>query len=160
MRFGMDVSPALSESPPSADAVSRAPFGRALDNVKLVTELLYHSAREDEDAIAPLLHEDFKVVSIPGIAPARGYQSRTEFLAFFGESRRTGQVVRPDVRSIEVLPNGAVLVQGRLLLVAGDMRHEMNSWFVYTFGDGVICSLGNYVDAESARRAALLGQPA
>lgn len=128
-------------------------FGEGLRNAQMVTSLLLASGRADVDAVAVLLHPDFRVIAIPGLAPARGYQSRDEFLGYFDQSASVGQHIEPDLVSLEVRPNGSIVVEGRLrVLTAGEETHT-DAWFVYTFRDGLIASLGNYLDARSAEAA-------
>lgn len=129
-------------------------FGERLRNAHLVTSLMLASGRHEVDSAAALLHPDFRLVPIPGLAPARGYRSREEFLEYFAESERVGQLVEPDLSSLQVTPSGSILVEGRLRVTTAGEETFLDAWFVYTFRDGLIASLGNYLDAQTAEAAA------
>ena len=132
-----------------------APFGAGLSHARLVTGLLHCSGQENVEGVAEVLHPDFRVVAIPGLAPARGYRSRDEFLEYFEEAKRAGQLIQPDLRSLRALDNGAILVEGALCVTGENASEIVDAWFVYTFRDGLIASLGNYLDPLSAEEAAL-----
>ncbi len=129
-------------------------FGDALRRIRLVVDLLCLSSESAVEAIAPLLHPQMRVLAAPGIAPARGYQSREEFLGYFADAEAHGVLVQPDACKIRVSPSGRVLVAGRLR-IAGPMGvEETPAWFVYSFRDGLIATLENYLDRAPAEDAA------
>jgi hypothetical protein len=130
------------------------PFGTGLRRIRMVVDLLRLSGEEAVDAIAPLVHPQMRVLAAPGIAPAGGYESREEFLGYFGEASARGILIQPDASEILVSPSGAVLVTGSLRIAGPDGIDEVPSWFVYTFREGLIGSLETYLDREMAEKAA------
>ena len=138
---------------PAADRDLTA-FGAGLRHARLVTQLLHCSGEENIEGVAEVLHPDFEVVAIPGLAPGGGYRSRDEFLTYFVEARKAGQLIQPDLRSLRVLDDGTILVEGGLLVRGEHVTEALDAWFVYTFRDGRIASLGNYLDPQSAEQAA------
>lgn len=129
-------------------------FGAALQRMGMVIDLLRFSAEEAVGDIAPLLHPEMRVLPAPGIAPARPYETREDFLAYFTEARAQGVFVEPDAREIRVTAEGGVLVAGSVRVTgAPGGTAEAPAWFLYTFRDGLIASLENYMDGDMAAQA-------
>jgi ketosteroid isomerase-like protein len=135
------------------------PFGTNLRRIQMVVELLCLGRDEAVHAISPLLHPELQVLAAPGVAPARGYQSREEFLAYFADARAHGMKVEPDVAEICVAPSGAVLVTGRMQVEVQGEVDVIPAWFVYTFRDGLIARLENHLDHDMAKAAVGLTDP-
>jgi ketosteroid isomerase-like protein len=129
-------------------------FGTGLDQIQMVVELLCLARNEVVDLIPPLLHPEMQVLPAPGVAPARSYTNRQEFLAYFSDARTNGVRVEPEVREIRVTATGAVLVCGSLRMDGPDGEDEIPAWFVYTFRDGLIATLENHLDRAMAEEAA------
>ena len=134
-------------------------FGRGLRRIAMVVELLTLSGKEAVAQIAPLVHAQLRVLPAPGVAPARSYETREEFLDYFAEAKAHGIRIEPDASEIRVSPLGAVLVAGALRVTSPGGVNVTPAWFVYTFRDGLIASLGNYLDREMAEGAAGLARP-
>jgi ketosteroid isomerase-like protein len=129
-------------------------FGSALQHIGLVVDLLRFSADEAVEEIAPLLHPQMQVLAAPGVAPARLYQTREDFLAYFADARAHDVLVEPDAREIRITPSGAVVVTGSVRMTTLDSIDETPAWFVYTFRDQLIASLETYLDGKMAAEAA------
>jgi hypothetical protein len=129
-------------------------FGAKLHRIGLVVDLLRHSAEEAVEAIAPLLHPEMRVVAAPGVAPARQYQTREDFLAYFADARLNKVLVEPDACEIHVTHSGSVLVTGSLRMTSPAGVSEIPAWYVYTFRDGLIASLENHLTSELAYESA------
>jgi hypothetical protein len=130
------------------------PFGTNLRRIRMVVDLLRLSGEEAVDEIAPLIHPQMRMLAAPGIAPASRYESREDFLGYFGEASANGILIQPDASQIRVTPSGSVLVTGNLRIAGPDGVDEVAAWFVYTFRDGLIGSLETYLDDEMAEKAA------
>jgi ketosteroid isomerase-like protein len=128
-------------------------FGRGLQQIAMVVDLLRLSATESVNAIAPLLHAHMRVLAAPGVAPSRPYRTREDFLDYFADARKNGVLIQPDVRELRLCPTGAVLAVGSLRMTTRAGVDETAAWFVYTFRDGLIASLETYLDPELAERA-------
>ncbi|MEA2496626.1 MAG: hypothetical protein QOJ29_4537 [Thermoleophilaceae bacterium] len=131
-----------------------AKFGSGLRHIGMVVDLLRLSGQEAVAAIAPLVHPEMRMLAAPGVAPARDYQTREEFLDYFSEARANGVLVEPDACELRVAASGAVVVTGSLRMTSRGGEDEIPAWFVYTFRDGLIASLETYLDAEMAQEAA------
>ena len=129
-------------------------FGTSLAQVGMVLDLLRLSAAEAVDDIAPLLHPEMRVLAAPGIAPARPYETREDFLAYFAEARKNHVLVEPDLVEVRFGPTGAIVVSGSVRMTSRAGVVETPAWFVYTFRDGLIASLENHLSAEMAGEAA------
>jgi ketosteroid isomerase-like protein len=129
-------------------------FGNGLRRIRMVVEFLRLSGAESVEEIASLAHPEITVLAVPGIAPGWGYQGREEFLGYFAEARAHGVFVEPDAREIEVGPSGSVLVVGGMRVSSPGGVEETPAWFVYTFRDGLIASVGTYLDREKAEASA------
>ena len=133
----------------------RGDFGTRLREIGMVVDLLRLSATEAIDDIAPLLHPEMRVLAAPGIAPARRYQTREDFLEYFSEARRNGILIEPDAHEIRFGATGALMVTGSVRMTNhGGGTDETPIWFVYTFRDGLIASLENHLDPTMAAEAA------
>jgi hypothetical protein len=129
-------------------------FGTGLRRIQMVVELLCLAGDEVVDLISPLIHPEMQMLPAPGVAPARSYTNRQEFLAYFSDARRNGVRVKPEAREIRVTQSGAVLVSGSLRMAGPDGEDEIPAWFVYTFRDGLIATLENHLDRGMAEEAA------
>jgi len=129
-------------------------FGCELHHIGLVVDLLRLSGEEAVEAIVPLLHPQMRVLAAPGIAPARPYQTREDFLDYFSDARAQGVLIEPDAQEVRASRSGAVMVAGRLRMTTSDSVDETPAWFVYTFRDRLISSLETYLDGDMAEEAA------
>lgn len=129
-------------------------FGQSLRHVRLVIELLDRSGAGDAAGVVDLLHPELEVLAIPGMAPGKGYRSREEFLGYFEDAGRIGQRIETDVSRVRVSPSGSVIVDGALRITVGENTEVVDAWFVYGFRDGLIATLGNYLEPAQAERAA------
>ena len=131
-----------------------AGFGRDLRQIRMVVELLALSGQEAVAELTPLLHPEMRVLAAPGVVPARSYQTREEFLAYFADAKAHGVLIEPDASEIRVGPAGAVLVAGALRMSGPNGVDEIPAWYVYTFREGLIATLENHLDREIAEHAA------
>ena len=129
-------------------------FGLGLRHIGLVVDLMRLSGQEAVAEITPLLHPEMRTLAAPGVAPARPYETREDFLDYFSEARANGVLVEPDARELRLAASGAVVVTGSIRMTSSAGVDETPAWFVYTFRDGLIASLETYLDAELAEEAA------
>jgi hypothetical protein len=134
-----------------------ANFGIGLRHIGVVVDLLRLSATEAVEEIAPLLHPEMRTLAAPGIAPARPYQTREDFLEYFSEARANGVLVEPDACEVRLCPSGAIVVAGSVRMTTRAGIAELPTWFVYTFRDGLVASLETHLTAEMADDAARVG---
>jgi hypothetical protein len=130
-------------------------FGDHLERIRLVVQLLVLSGESsiDKRAIAAILHPQMHSLAAPGVAPARSYENREQFLEYFPDAVGKGIQVRPDASEIKVLASGSVLAAGSLRVTTPAGTDTTPAWFVYTFREGLIDSLETYLDQGLAEES-------
>ena len=130
-------------------------FGDHLVRIQQVVRLLVLSGESPVDKLAmtTILHPEMHSLAAPGIAPARSYENRTQFLEYFPDAVGRGFQVRPDASEIRVLPSGAVWAAGGLCVTTPAGADTTPAWFIYTFREGLIDSLETYLDRDLAEQS-------
>jgi hypothetical protein len=125
-----------------------------LERLYLAVAICRAGAGRDVEALCALAHPDIEIWGVPGIGPGGAYRGHEGLRQWYTTAPVHEIAVRPDLKSIEVLPSGSVFGDGTLTVVSKRASETMPVWFVYRFADGLVRTIGIYLTESRARELA------